>query len=498
MTTQRYTMPALISAAFQEHAQQTLYEDAHDQLTFAELGELCAGGVELLTEQGIRPGHRVALMMSDGADYFAALLSVWLCGAVPVPVNRSQASETVQLMLGHCESHMTLVDASATQTTTDGAVAWRRRRSQKLVTATVDADDDAMILYTSGTTGVPKGVRHGQHALALNAIEMSAFLKLGPSERLFLNIPFYYSNSISHLLMALFRGATLCAVHGFLLGDAMITALRQTRATGFAGVPAHYVRLADLAEGEIDCELRFLMNSGDHLPVYVQRVLMDSFPRAEMYCVYGISECAPRVCCLDPALLRAKMGSVGHPLPATEVTIRDENGEQVPSGDLGEGYVRSACLMKEYFRNPEATAKSMGEHGFRTGDIGYVDEDGCLFLSGRLDSVFKSGGEKVSCRLIEETIRDSGHVSDALTDVVVTESPDHYLGKVARVYYVPRSDDGTALQAVKRELKSMLPKSHIPREYVAIREIQRSPSGKVVKQSLSDPDNVLPKPTESS
>ena len=479
--------------SFERHAKQTAYEDASDRFDFETLEGFALGGVELLKEAGIKPGERVAIYMNDGTDYLCALLATWLCGAVPVPINRSQKIETVEYVLHQCESSATLVDEDVEVKTASPLIHWHRReRSRKEVQAvTVNGDDDAMVLYTSGTTGMPKGVRHSHHALALNAVEMSAMLELSPKDRVFLNIPFYYSNSISHVLMTMFNGACLCASHGFLFGEALIEAARSCQATGFAGVPAHYVRMTDSTNEPVASSLRFLMNSGDHLPVDVLRALLKIFPGCEMFCVYGISECAPRVACLAPNLIRDKMGSVGKPLPATEIVVRDETGAPVASGELGEIYVKSDCLMKEYFRNPEANARSMTEHGFKTGDMGYIDEDGCLFLSGRQDSVFKSGGEKVSCRLIEETLRDSQQYAKIFRDVVVTEAPDHFLGKVARVYYVPRAEDATALKAVKKELNKVLPKSHVPKDFVALKQIERSPSGKIVKQRLFDPENLL-------
>ena len=147
--------------------------------------------------------------------------------------------------------------------------------------------------------------------------------------------------------------------------------------------------------------------------------------------------------------------------------------------------------MKEYFRAPEITAECMTERGFKTGDLGYVDDDGDLFLTGRNDAVFKSGGEKVSCRLIEETLRDSALFHETMEDVVVLAMEDHFLGKVPCIYYVARPGSDFDQRAVRRYLSSKLPRSHVPSEFVGLREIRRSASGKVVKDALRDPANRL-------
>jgi acyl-CoA synthetase (AMP-forming)/AMP-acid ligase II len=485
----------IIRKSVEIHSQRQAYEDEKSSLTFEEVWQLAEGVAGHLASAGVGANERVALFLEDGSDALCGLIGIWLVGGIPIPINRSLNEEKIGFIVNQADPHWALVPAEgigdrvpdSKQIKLESASACARA---DVAVPKLASDGDAMILYTSGTTGVPKGVLHSHHALALNAVEMSDFISLGPQDRLFLNIPFYYSNSISHLLMSLFKGSCICATFGFLFGDALLKKVAAFKATGFGGVPAHYVRIADAIEDGADTpELRFLMNSGDHLPINVLKTLLGAFPSSEFYCVYGISECAPRVCCLPPDKVTEKMGSVGRPLPSTEIEIIDENGAPARAGDIGEVYVRSACLMKEYFRAPEVTAESMTENGFKTGDLGYVDEDGDLFLTGRNDAVFKSGGEKVSCRLIEETLRDSELFRETLEDVVVLAIEDHFLGKVPCVYYVAKTDADFDQRAVRRYLSAKLPRSHVPSEFVALNEIQRSASGKVVKDALRDPAN---------
>jgi len=486
-----------IQRSVRSHALKQAYEDDGTILTFDEVWRLARNVAGHLASRGVRSGDRVALFLEDGGDALCALIGVWLAGGIPVPVNQSLNDEKIEFIINQVDPHWALTPGEGIGKRIDEQRQIRLESVSACAPADVEVpkpadDDDAMILYTSGTTGVPKGVLHSHHALALNAVEMSDLLGLGPEDRLFLNIPFYYSNSISHLLMSLFKGSCICATFGFLFGDALLRKAAAFQATGFGGVPAHYVRIADaIQEGAPVPELRFIMNSGDHLPINVLKILIDAFPSAELYCVYGISECAPRVCCLPPGKVKDKMGSVGGPLPSTEIEIIDDDGQPARAGEIGEVHVRSACLMKEYFRAPEVTAECMTERGFKTGDLGYVDDDGDLFLTGRNDAVFKSGGEKVSCRLIEETLRDSKLFHESMEDVVVLAMEDHFLGKVPCIYYVARPGIDFDQRVVRRYLSSKLPRSHVPSEFVGLREIRRSASGKVVKDALQDPANRL-------
>jgi long-chain acyl-CoA synthetase len=493
----------IIQKSVETHSRRPAYEDEKISYTFGEIWQLAQNVAGHLKSSGVGPTERVALFLEDGSDALCSLIAIWLVGGVPVPINQSLNDEKIGFIINQVDPHWALVPAEgigdrvsdSKQIKLESAAACTRA---EFAVPELASDDDAMILYTSGTTGVPKGVLHSHHALALNAVEMSDFLELVPEDRLFLNIPFYYSNSISHLLMCLFKGSCICATFGFLFGDALLKKVAEFKATGFGGVPAHYVRVADaIEEGAATPEIRFLMNSGDHLPINVLKTLIQAFPAAEFYCVYGISECAPRVCCLPPGKVSEKMGSVGCPLPSTEIEIIDEDGKPARCGEIGEVYVRSACLMKEYFRAPKVTAESMTERGFKTGDLGYVDDDGDLFLTGRNDAVFKSGGEKVSCRLIEETLRDSELFHDTMEDVVVLAMEDHFLGKVPCIYYVARPDADFDQRAVRRYLSTKLPRSHVPSEFVALREIQRSASGKVVKDALRDPANTVSPPEQA-
>ena len=482
-----------------ERVPETLaYEDEHSTLTYHQLWTQALSASRYLRGAGVIPGSKVALLLDDRAPAVLALIGIWMTGAIAVPVNRTQKQDKLSFVLRQSEPDWVLVDdLEQEHASLPGAKYLRWPETFDVENPlpdpyVSDENQDAMILYTSGTTGVPKGVLHSHRALTLNALEMSAALRLHESDRVFLNIPFCFSNSISHLLMVLFRGACLCVQGGFLFGAALIDAVKTRNITGFAGVPAHYVRITDAIESPVESQLRFLMNSGDHLPINVLKRLLELFQQSDIYCVYGISECAPRVCSLDPARLRQKMGSVGQPLPSTTITVRDEDQTRLPNGELGEVYVQSPCLMKGYYANPQANEKYMTEHGFRTGDLGYLDSEGFLYLTGRMDSVFKSAGEKVSCRLIEETLRDHVNFSTLIKDAVVIARDDHHLGKVPQVYFLKNHFDKSAFRDLRRQLKAALPRNHEPADYIAVREIPRSPSGKLNRDDLLVPGNQQP------
>ncbi|MEM7196711.1 MAG: class I adenylate-forming enzyme family protein, partial [Pseudomonadota bacterium] len=227
------------------------YADQHLEKDYKSLEtdvERCA---VRLANSGVSRGHRVALIDADGYDMVVLLLAVWWIGGVTVPVNRTQPKDTIVRIINKSQpSYAVVGDDWAEWSGGVSVVEIQPLHRDKLVlsdlettlpslsASAVSAESDAMILFTSGTTGTPKGVLHSHEALTLNAMEMSAMFGLNESHRLYMNIPLYFSNSISHFLMAVFRGACLCYSTGFQFGEGLLREAESMRANVFGGVPS--------------------------------------------------------------------------------------------------------------------------------------------------------------------------------------------------------------------------------------------------------------------
>ena len=227
--------------------------------------------------------------------------------------------------------------------------------------------------------------------------------------------------------------------------------------------------------------LRFFMNSGEHLPVPVMLQIREKFPTLEIYCVYGLTEVAGRLCVLSSDLIDSKTGSVGRPLPGMKVHIRDENGQVLPAKAEGEVYVEGVCLMRGYLNNEEANTKSLTPVGFATGDFGYLDEDGYLFIIGRHDDIIKVGGEKVSLKTIEEAIFGF----ECFDDFIVAPVYDDNMGHVPCVYYVLKEGMKFKRKELLKLLRQRLPSVYIPAYFSKVDEVPRSDSGKKLRRSAT-------------
>ena len=344
-----------------------------------------------------------------------------------------------------------------------------------------EPEDISMIMFTSGTSGVPKAVPIRHQALGHNIWETSEHLNIKPEDRILINTPPYTTSSIIHVLTMLVKGASVVSERGFLFGAGILDQISEFGCTGFGGVPVHFSRLlATLKEGDAPKKLRFLMNSGEHLPVPVIKELRKELPSVQIYCVYGLTEVAGRLCILAPEMLDDKIGSVGLPLEGMTVTVRDESGRALQPFEEGEVCVDGPCLMNGYMNNPDANAISMTPYGFSTGDVGYLDKDNHLFLLGRNDDIFKVGGEKVSVKMIEDAVFGF----EDFEEFLVAPFHDEHMGNIPCLYYVLKEGMEFNRKGLFKQLRKILPSTHIPAKFIRVSSIPRTSSGKPIRPKL--------------
>jgi acyl-CoA synthetase (AMP-forming)/AMP-acid ligase II len=344
-------------------------------------------------------------------------------------------------------------------------------------------------MFTSGTSGVPKAVPMTFQAITSNAALTASRLKISQEDRILINSPPYYTSPILHILTMLVQGASVVAETGFLFGDTILTCLETNACTGFGGVPVHFTRiLAALEQKQFPDTMRFLMNSGEHLPAPLILQLRNRLPEVKIFCAYGLTEVAGRLCILDAEMIDLKVGSVGKPLDGMTVHVLDETGDESPPSEQGEVFTNGTCLMSGYLNSEDLNRGVMTTAGFATGDIGYLDEDGFLFLVGRRDDIIKVGAEKVSVKMIEQSI----YGFSAFADFMVAPKWDEHMGAVPCIYYVLKTGEQFVQEELISLLKGRLPKSHFPAHFMEVEEIPRSTSGKIIKlpyQNNNKPTN---------
>ena len=489
--------------------------------TYADTLRRAAAVAAALRAAGTTRGARVALCLEEYDQFFVSMLGVWLAGGVVVPLNTSLPVADVDWLLGKAAPAYLVLpadDASAT------GAATAKPAPRRLVVSTDDAgmvsglrglaapadagaagtlgdaargaadstpvdlaklepvreDELAMIMFTSGTTGLPKGVCQTLRAISSNAGHVSRTLGLRGDDRIFINTPPYFTSGICHFLTLLAAAGGVAGQLGFYFGAGLLDEMQAQGCTGFGGAPAHLVRVVEPLEEPCAHSFRFWVSSGDHLPLPVIDKFRRVLPGVSLFNMYGLTEVSGRLCILPPAELDVRVGAVGRPIGDMRVVARRGDGAEAAPGEVGELFVTGSLLMQGYLDEPEITARTLTGHGLRTGDFGRVDESGSVWIEGRKDDIIKRGGEKVSIIHVQQALQGL----ERFADVAVLAAPDDILGHVPVAFVVPLEPDGFKASRLLRELRGMLPSTSLPSRIIAVQAIPRTGSGKAIKAEL--------------
>ncbi|MFC8867132.1 long-chain fatty acid--CoA ligase [Streptomyces sp. NPDC057148] len=468
------------------------------RLTFAEVWRRARAQAGALTGLGVRPGDRVALMAPNTADFPQAYYAIAAAGGVVVPVHLLLSPSEVEHVLR--DSGATLLLCHPAQADTGAAAA--RETGVRMITlgdelgklaadaeplpsyVTRDADDPAVVFYTSGTTGVPKGAVLSHFNLVMNAT-VNAFdaNDIRPDDIALGALPLFHAFGQTVSLNSAWRaGATLVLLPRFDAARA-IELMVAEKVNTFHGVPTMFVALASAASAAGSLPgLRVCISGGASLPVAVLERFEEAFG-ARIYEGYGLSETSPAAAVNQP-VFGAKPGTIGHPLWGVDVEIAraEVEGaiELLPPGELGEVVVRGHNVFSGYLGRPEATAEALVDGWFRTGDLGTKDDEGFLRIVDRKKDVVIRGGYNVYPREVEEVLmRHPG-----IAQVAVIGLPDELHGEEVCAVVVPADGAAPAAAEVVEWSKQHLGKYKYPRRVEFASELPLGPSMKVLKREL--------------
>lgn len=474
---------AAVLTSLSERPEKLFLVCENEPMRRREFRAAVAGARSRFGAAGVGLGTRVLVATGRGNQVWRDMVALWSLGAVAIPVEPEAPGERLSAVCAKASPE---------------AVAGRFRNTSELTELrelAVDGSGTDMvhdvscapvasgalstILFTSGSTGEPKGVMLAHRSVLGNALATRQAIGMRSDDRLFMAIPFRFVSALSHFMVTGLLGATLIATERLMLPADFCYRLLESGATAFGGSPVQARWIAEAAT-EMDFTLRWLMSSGDHLPVDVIAKLRERLPETRIVTAYGLTEVGGRFCVLNPDLIDMYRASVGQPIPNMTLSVLDEDGKSCPPGEIGEVYVGGACVFDSYIGDSEATAECLSSHGFRTGDLGHLDEQGYLYLSGRADDVFKSAGLKVSSLPIQAALMNTG----CFRDVAVLPAEDPVLGYVPHAYHVPAEPGAFDKSAVLKQLRGTLPGSQIPTGFTELSKIPRTGSGKVDRKRL--------------
>ncbi|MFI5657931.1 long-chain fatty acid--CoA ligase [Streptomyces sp. NPDC051684] len=466
-------------------------------LDYRTLDERSARVAAWLAADGLAPGDRVAIMLPNVPQFAVVYYGALRAGAVVVPMNPLLKSGEIAYSAGDCgartvlTSGMSLQEASAaaadlgitcTHVTGDAfAAALDRVEPSAAVVERAD-DDPAVILYTSGTTGRPKGavLTHGN--LRSNTETVSRLLGVTGDDTVFGGLPFFHVfGQTCGLNAAVLTGACVTLLPRFDAAKAL-GVLARDRVTVMEGVPTMFVALlaaAEAAGGAGTDTIRLAATGGSAMPVDVLHRFEAAFgcPVVEGY---GLSETAPVVTLGALDGLR-KPGSIGTPVDGVEVRLLDDEGNPVAEGEVGEIAVRGPNVMRGYWNRPEADATAFTDGWFRTGDLARRDEDGFYFIVDRKKDMIIRGGYNVYPREIEEVL----YTHPAVAEAAVIGVPHELHGEEVCAILSLKPGSTATSDDLRDYVKARVAAYKYPRTVRFVDALPKGPTGKILKRQLS-------------
>jgi fatty-acyl-CoA synthase len=485
--------------------------DRDRTLDYRGLEQRCARLAQVLSEAGVRRGSRVALVLGNRSAFLEAVFAAARLGALSVPINARLAPPEIAGLFDDCRPTALLYEEALARTVEASCAMARCAPTFRLSAGgtpdayecalagaspafgiePVDPDDPMMILYTSGTTGVPKGAVLPHRKTLFNSLNAQLFFQLTADDRVLIALPLFHSFGLNILaLPVLYAGGSLVLEPRFEPASVW-TAVDVQGITFFGAVPTMLRALLEALEAAPPNKyslgsLRFLFSAGAAIPVELIR----AFELHGLVVKQGFGQTETSIlCCLDARDALRKAGSVGRPVYHAEVRIVTQSSVTRPPsqwlnvkpGATGEIVVRGPITMSGYWQRPEATAETIREGWLRTGDLGTFDEEGFVTLVGRARDLYISGGENVYPAEVERVYAEH----QAIREISVVGVPDPQWGEVGHAYVVLAPCevlDESDLRAWGRE---RLAGFKVPQRFVAVSHLPRTTTGKVQKHKLA-------------
>jgi long-chain acyl-CoA synthetase len=493
----------ILTETAERNGDQTAFKLDDVELSYSLLDEGSARIAALLKSKGIEPGDRVGLMMPNVPYFPVIYFGILRAGAVVVPMNVLLKGREVAFYLEDPGAKLVFAWGDFAEAAETGAeqadtelILVKPGEFEKLVaehepdTEMVERseDDTAVILYTSGTTGKPKGAELTHSNLHKNSAGVSEKLgELTEEDVLLGGLPLFHSfGQTCTMNSAVFVGATVTMLPRF-DPEKALEIIARDKVTIFQGVPTMYnAMLHSESADDADCStLRTCMSGGAAMPAELMRGFEEKFD-----CIilegYGLSETSPVASFNHPDKER-KPGSIGTPIEGVEMQVWDDDGNELEQGEVGEIVIRGHNIMKGYWNRDDANKEAITDDGwFRTGDMAKVDEDGYFFIVDRKKDLIIRGGYNVYPREIEEVLYEH----PAIQEAAVVGVPHDELGEEVGAAVVLKQGESLDADELKSYVKEQVAAYKYPRTVWFVDELPKGPTGKILKREIEVPQEA--------
>lgn len=478
-------LPDLLARQARYAPEAVALVDGDRTIGYAALDTLVDRFAHVFHAAGVTAGERVVLALENGIDQVAAYLGVMRAGGIAVPLPAGPRSDRLAPAVRDCTPRVCVLDpatwrglpATSPVHTVPAAFslgAWPVRATRPAHVHPIEAalasatavetggvdTDLAAIIYTSGSTGEPRGVMLSHRNFVANADAIVSYLSLTAADRAMCVLPFYYVYGLSVLHSHLAVGASVVIDNRFAFPNLVLDAMQTHAVTGFAGVPSTFALLLHRSNLETTAlpALRYVTQAGGNMPPQKVQEWLARGPRAAFFVMYGATEAAARLTYVPPDRLADKLGSIGIAIPSVTITVVGEDGAPAPVGHVGELVASGPNIAHGYWNNPAETEERFGPLGYRTGDLGYADADGFLFLVGRRHDMIKVGAHRVGAKEIEDVLHEHPEVADA----AVVSAPHELHGEVPVAFVTLRHEIADAERVLQAHCAGRLAPHKVP------------------------------------
>lgn len=470
--------------------------EAGSEITYAALNERVNRIATGLIEMGIKPGEHVGICAPNSTNWIAFYFGIIKTGAVAVTYSSLLSKDELTLLVDHSrprfiftsEDRLAALESLRSSAGLEKIICQKGDLTiQQLVDngsnsfKAVDRDrkDTAAILYTGGTTGVPKGVMLSHENINTSAHNVAHNEHSNENDRAICFLPFNHVFGQMHIMNAtMYSGGCLEILPTFDL-DKILALTSAGRVTKMFAVPTVYTRLLSLEGIKKNLgKVRYCFSAAASMAAEIVRQWKE-ITGLTIYEGYGMTESASAV--TFNHYYRHVVGSIGTSVPGVEVQIRDKKGNRLGQGQKGEICILGHNIMKGYLNNPEATKEAFWKDGwFRSGDIGVLDEEGYLYIVDRVKDMIITGGENVYPKEVEDAI----HMRPEVEQCAVVGIPDREWGEKVAAFIVPRPGHTVVPGDLKSFLKTRLSPFKVPKDYIVVDEMPKSPAGKILKREI--------------
>ena len=470
-------------------------------LTYQQLDSKSSIVAANFQKAGVEKGDRVGVVVGNHAEFPVLVFACAKTGAIMVPINVKLAKEEFQYIIGHSNPKVIISEneyaekvreaapehlAAAEMFVIEGEDSYSTLLDSTAILKKVEVDelDGAFILYTSGTTGRPKGAVLTHVNVIHSVMNYKDRFDTDDSMKTMVAVPmFHVTGLVGQLLHIFYVGGTVYSMKRY-QNEKYIQLVLKHQINFLFNVPTIFIMMSTSEE--------FQKHSFDFVkkvafggsPIYQHtfNMLKTAFPNAQLHNAYGATETTSPATLMPVRYPDSKVTSVGLPVEVADIRIVDSEGQELPPGESGELYIKGPMVIKEYWDNAEANQSSFTNGYWHSGDLGVKDEEGFIYIRDRKKDMINRGGEKIFSIEVEDVLKSHPEVVEA----AVVSEPDAVFGEKVKAFVVGPKLDPENLSDLKQHCRKRLAKFKVPEEFVVIDSLPRNASGKILKNTLKD------------